>query len=159
MTNQHIANTIKEVKLLLGESIEDALYQDLQVGTRIYSIDESYEFKRDLLESANKVRVVLLDQVLEDQEFEAFIADVNIPIIALTTSADGFLPVIISKGKKGKTCVYLVHESDTEEVALEDVKDSLIKNEKGELVMMGAFSYKSLVSEHDEDEKPKTFLQ
>ncbi|WPZ08992.1 peptidase domain-containing ABC transporter [Roseivirga spongicola] len=155
MTNQHIANTIKEVKLLLGESIEDALYQDLQVGTRIYSIDESYEFKRDLLESANKVRVVLLDQVLEDQEFEAFIADVNIPIIALTTSADGFLPVIISKGKKGKTCVYLVHESDTEEVALEDVKDSLIKNEKGELVMMGAFSYKSLVSEHDEDEKPK----
>ncbi len=95
MTNQHIANTIKEVKLLLGESIEDALYQDLQVGTRIYSIDESYEFKRDLLESANKVRVVLLDQVLEDQEFEAFIADVNIPIIALTTSTDGFLPVIL----------------------------------------------------------------
>lgn len=155
MTNQHIANTIKEIKLLLGESIEDALYQGLQVGTRIYSIDESYEFKRDLLESANKVRVVLLDQVLEDEEFEAFLANVSIPIIALKATDDGFTPLIIYKGKKGKTMVYLIHESDTEETTIDAIKDKLIKNDKGELVLMGAFSYKSLVSEHDENETPK----
>lgn len=155
MTNQHIANTIKEVKLLLGESIEDALYQDLQVGTRIYSIDEAYEFKRDLLESANKVRVVLLDQALEDQELEAFVEDVNIPLIAFKAFEGGFLPILIYKGRKRKTLVQLVHESDTEETTLDAVKDELIKNEKGELVLMGAFSYKSLVSEHDEDETPK----
>jgi len=155
MTNQHIANTIKEVKLLLGESIEDALYQDLQVGTRVYSIDEAYEFKRDLLESANKVRVVLLDQTLENQELRAFVENVNIPLIGFVANGNGFLPVIISTGKKRKISTYLVHENDLEETSLDKIKDSLIKNQNGEVVFMGAFSYKSLVSEHDENEVPK----
>lgn len=155
MTNQHIANTIKEVKLLLGESIEDALYQDLQVGTRIYSIDEAYEFKRDLLESANKVRVVLLDQALGDMELEAMVNDVNIPLIGFMSIDDGFLPIIIHKGKKRAVRVSKIQEDETQETTLEEIKDKLLKNEDGETVLMGAFSYKSLVSEHDEDEQPK----
>lgn len=155
MTNQHIANTIKEVKLLLGESIEDALYQDLQVGTRNYSLDEAYEFKRDLLESANKVRVVLLDQALEDKELEAFADEVNIPLIGLVSYEEGFLPVIVHTGKKRKINVHLVHGNELEETTLQEVKDRLLKNEAGELVLMGAFSYRSLVSEHDENEIPK----
>lgn len=155
MTNQHIANTIKEVKLLLGESIEDALYQDLQVGTRNYSMDEAYEFKRDLLESANKVRVVLLDQALEDKELEAFADEVNIPLIGLVSYEEGFLPVIVHTGKKRKINVHLVHGNELEETTLQEVKDRLLKNEAGELVLMGAFSYRSLVSEHDENEIPK----
>lgn len=155
MTNQHIANTIKEVKLLLGESIEDALYQDLQVGTRNYSLDEAYEFKRDLLESANKVRVVLLDQALEDKELEAFADEVNIPLIGLVSYEEGFLPVIVHTGKKRKINVHLVHGNELEETTLQEVKDHLLKNEAGELVLMGAFSYRSLVSEHDENEVPK----
>lgn len=155
MTNQHIANTIKEVKLLLGESIEDALYQDLQVGTRVYSIDEAYEFKRDLLESANKVRVVLLDQTLENQELKTFIENVNIPLIGFVARENGFLPVIIHRGKKRSIQVNLVHENELEETSLAEIKDSLIRNEDGEVVFMGAFSYKSLVSEHDENEVPR----
>lgn len=155
MTNQHIANTIKEVKLLLGESIEDALHQDLQVGTRIYSLDEAYEFKRDLLESANKVRVVLLDQALENGEMEMFVDDVNIPLIGFKTTNDGFLPVIIHKDKKRRTLVTIVHESETESGSIQDIQDGLIRNEKGEVILLGAFSYKSLVSEHDDDEVPQ----
>lgn len=155
MTNQHIANTIKEVKLLLGESIEDALYQDLQVGTRNYSLDEAYEFKRDLLESANKVRVVLLDQALEDKELEAFADEVNIPLIGLVSHEEGFLPVIVHTGKKRKINVHLVHRNELEETTLQEVKGRLLRNKAGELVLMGAFSYKSLVSEHDENEIPK----
>ena len=155
MTNQHIANTIKEVKLLLDESIEDALYQDLQVGTRIYSLDESYEFKRDLLESANKVRIVLLDQTLENQELETFVNEVNIPIIGLVSHATGFLPVIIHTGKRRSIHVNLVHENELEESSIEEIKNNLIKDENGKMVLMGAFSYKSLVSEHDENEVSK----
>ncbi|WP_305982669.1 peptidase domain-containing ABC transporter [Roseivirga thermotolerans] len=155
MTNQHIANTIKEVKLLLGEGIEDALYQDLQVGTRLYSIDESYEFKRDLLESANKVRVVLLDQPLKDDELIPFLKEVSIPLIALKTTESGFAPVIIHKDKKGEVVVQEVTESETQEITLEELEGRLIKNESGEIILLGTFSYKSLVSEHDEDEVPK----
>lgn len=155
MTNQHIANTIKELKLLLGESIEDAMYQDLQVGTRIYSLDEAYEFKRDLLESANKVRLVLLDQPLEGGELEPFMDDVSIPLVGLTAAEGGFLPVIIHKNKKGKLEAYKVFESELEPIGVEDAVNELFKDENGEVVLLGAFSYKSLVSEHDEDEVPE----
>ncbi|MHA7102401.1 peptidase domain-containing ABC transporter [Roseivirga pacifica] len=155
MTNQHIANTIKELKLLLGEGIEDAMYQDLQVGTRLYSIDEAYEFKRDLLESANKVRLVLLDQPLKDGELVPFMDDVNIPLVGLKSTTDGFLPVLVHKNKKGKLQAYLVHESELEAIDIADLTNELLKDESGEVVLLGAFSYKSLVSEHDEDEVPE----
>lgn len=154
MTNQHIANTIKEVKLLLGEDIEDALYQDLQVGTHIYGIDEAYVFKRDLLESANKVRVVLLDQQLRTAELPEFLKEVNIPLIALKKRDDGFIPVILHKDKKGRVLVDLVHETELERLEFEGIVSELILNEENEIMLLGAFSYKSLVSEHDENETP-----
>ncbi len=153
MTNDHIANTIKEIKLLLGENLEDALYQELHVGRRIYGLDEAYEFKRDLLESANKVRVVLLDQPLHDDELTEFLVDVNIPLIAFMKTDDGFSPIIIHKGKKGKVIIQKVTESDLEDLPQEDIQDRLLKNEHGDTILLGAFSYKSLVSEHDEDEQ------
>ena len=100
MTNQHIANSIKEISVLLSDNLEEALLQDLQVNAKSYAIDEAFEFKRDLIETANKIRIVLLDQSLAGGDLATFIKDVNIPLIALRQSADGFAPVILTKEKR-----------------------------------------------------------
>ncbi|GAB5529179.1 MAG: ATP-binding cassette domain-containing protein [Roseivirga sp.] len=152
MTNQHIANTIKETALLLEATLEEALFEDLQINSKTYGIDEAFEFKRDLIESANKVRVVLLDQTLVSKDLKAFVKEIEIPMIAFCKKESSFLPVILHKGKKGVTKAVLIHERSTEEVSLDSLQDQLIQNEEGEVMLMGAFSYKSLVSEHEGDE-------
>ncbi|MCE7997168.1 MAG: ATP-binding cassette domain-containing protein [Roseivirga sp.] len=153
MTNQHIANTIKETALLLEATLEEALFEDLHINSKRYGIDEAFEFKRDLIESANKVRVVLLDQTLEIKDLRAFVKEVQIPMIAFYQTEGSFLPVILNKGKRGVTKALIVNGQSTEEVAFEGLEDRLIKNEKGEVMLLGAFSYKSLVSEHEGDEE------
>ncbi|MFT6873833.1 MAG: ABC-type bacteriocin/lantibiotic exporter with double-glycine peptidase domain, partial [Roseivirga sp.] len=154
MTNQHIANSIKEISVLLSDNLEEALLQDLQVNAKSYAIDEAFEFKRDLIETANKIRIVLLDQPLAGGDLATFIKDVNIPLIALRQSADGFAPVILTKEKRVIKVVE-IGEDSTKELIYEDVKDQFIQDAQGEIILLGAFSYRSLVSEHDEGEIPK----
>lgn len=153
MTNQHIANTIKETALLLEATLEEALFEDLRINSKQYDIDEAYEFKRDLIESANKVRVVLLDQTLDATDLQAFVKEVQIPMVAFCKREASFLPVLLTKGKRGVTHAFIVHERSLEEVAFESLEGQLINNEKGEVMLLGAFSYKSLVSEHEGDEE------
>ena len=155
MTNQHINNTIKEIVLLLGENLEEALYQDLQIRTREYGVDEVFDFKRDLIESSNKIRVVLLDQALEKGEITDFLKQVEIPLIGFAMKPDGFVPVIFRKSKKGFTEAIEVHPESVEEVEVEEVATRLVMNEGGEVVLLGAFSYKSLVSDQTDDEPAK----
>ncbi len=152
MTNQHIANTIKEVALLLEATLEDALFEDLQINSKSYSIDEAFEFKRDLIESANKVRLVLLDKSLELKDLPTFAREVEIPMVVFYQKNGDFFPVILTKAKRNVTRAQIVHERSLEEVNLSDIEGSLLKNEEGELMLLGAFSYKSLVSEHGDND-------
>lgn len=153
MTNQHIANSIKEISVLLNSSLEDALLQDLQVNAKSYAIDEAFEFKRDLIETANKIRIVLLDQSLAGVDLPKFIRDVNIPLIALRQSAEGFTPVLLVKERKKVRVIEITNDS-TNELEYNAVKGQFIKDSQGEIMLLGAFSYRSLVSEHDEGEVP-----
>jgi len=155
MTSRHLGNTIKEITLLLGEDLEDALYQELRSDFRNYAIDEVFDFKRDLVEAANSVRIVLLDQPLKPELFSEFLDQVDIPMIGFRIEADQFKPVIISKGRKGKVKVLSINEDDFEELSSDGIENQLLKNSDGEVVLMGSFSYRSLVSENDEDDAPK----
>lgn len=154
MTNQHLANSIKELALLLRTNLEDALLQDLHVNASTYAIDEAFEFKRDLIETANKIRIVLLDQSLTGANLSSFLKYVNIPLLAFRQSADGFVPVILTR-KKRSIKVVEIGADTTQELVYEDIKDQFIKDAQGEIMLLGAFSYRSLVSEHEEGEIPK----
>lgn len=154
MTNQHITNVIKEISVLLGSSLEDALLQDMQVSAKTYAIDEAFDFKRDLIETSNKIRIVLLDQSLAGEDLLGFLKDVNIPLIALRQLPDGFAPVILMKGKKGVQAIGVTAEGN-EPLDYDEIKNQFIKDKQGEVMLLGAFSYRSLVSEHEEGEVPK----
>lgn len=153
MTNQHIANSIKEISVLLSNSLEDALLQDLQLNSKSYAIDEVFEFKRDFIESANKIRLVLLDQSLDGTALSSFTKDVNIPLIAFRQSTESFAPVILTKSKK-KIKVIEVTETGTNDLSFDEIEQDLMRDTNGEIMLLGAFSYRSLVSEHEEGEIP-----
>ena len=154
MTNQHIANSIKEIALLLNTSLEEALLQDLHVNATAYAIDEVFEFKRDLIETANKIRIVLLDQSLAGGDLSSFIKDVNIPLIAFRQTATGFSPVVMIRSSKRKIKLIEVTSDGSNELEFADIQGDLMLDEQGEVILLGAFSYRSLVSEHEEGEIP-----
>ena len=154
MNSQQIANVIKDVTFLLGENLEDALYQGLSATQREYTVDEIFEFKRDLIEEANTVKLVLLDQPILPEDIDEFLSSVEIPMIAFRYTRDGFSPVVISKTKKSGLIVSQFDDTKTEIIPYQELEGSLIKNEEGELLLLGAFSYKSLVSDHEDQETP-----
>ena len=155
MTNQHLANSIKEIALILGTDLDEALSQDLQVNARQYAIDEVHDFKRDLIETANKIRIVLLEQALAGGDLQSFIDDINIPLIAFVKTENGFSPLILRRAKKNLVEVLQIQASEAIPVGFEEIKDKLIQDGNGEILLLGAFSYKSLVSEHTENEDAK----
>ncbi len=154
MTNQYIANTIKEISVLLKSDLEEALLQDLQLSAKSYAIDEVFDFKRDLIETANKIRIVLLDQAMEGGQLAGFLNDVSIPLIGFRQTVDGFYPVILTKARKGILAMEITVDGNRE-VNFDEIKDQFIKDSQGEVMLLGAFSYRSLVSDHDEGEVPK----
>lgn len=153
MTNQHIANIIKEVSLLLDAGLEDILFENLSINSKIFKIDELFEFKRDLVESANKVRIVLLEQSVEPEQLSDFVKDLQIPVVAFEKLGNTFIPVILYRQKRNLRLIH-VHEDGTEEHPFEEVKDLLMRDEDGKILFLGAFSYKSLVSENDAYDEP-----
>ena len=155
MTNQHIANTIKEVGLLLDTGLEDIMFEDLKINSKAYAIDEIFEFKRDLIESANKVRIVLLDQGIDANGLDAFVKDVQIPLIVIRKQEAGFEPLVLSKGKRGKLQVLRIGAKASTPISYDLVKDHLMLDENGDVMILGAFAYKSLVSEHGDDQSAK----
>lgn len=154
MTNQHLANSIKEIAILLNTNLEDALLQDLNVNAQTYAIDEVFEFKRDLIETANKIRIVLLDQSLAGVNLSSFLKDVNIPLIAFRQNETGFSPVIMTKSGKRKVKLLEVTIDGANELDFAEVQSELMKDQQGEILLLGAFSYRSLVSEHEEGQVP-----
>lgn len=153
MTNQHLANSIKEIALILGTNLDEALSQDLLATAKRYAIDEVFEFKRDLIETANKIRIVLLDQSLEGANLENFVKEVDIPLIAFTKTASNFSPVVLRRTKKGRIEALQVEAGETLSIDFASIADQLILDQNGEVLLLGAFSYKSLVSEDTDNEQ------
>ena len=65
MTNRHITNLIREAYFILSK--DDIGLNDLDLSNRAYALDEVIEFKRDLVEAGNRVKVIFLDQPILDR--------------------------------------------------------------------------------------------
>jgi len=121
MTSQHLISTVKEVLLLLDAGLGDAYYQELQAEMRTYQLDEAFEFRRDLVETANKLRLVLVEKQLEGTSLIAYAKELAIPLVALRKKENYFLPIIIYQGRKGKIHAFEVIENDSREIDLDGI--------------------------------------
>jgi ABC-type bacteriocin/lantibiotic exporter with double-glycine peptidase domain len=152
MTNRHIINLIREAYFILSN--DDIGLTEMDLSNRAYAIDEVLEFQRDLIEVGNRVKVVFLDQPTDPSGLASMLNDVNIPLVVIKKSGNSFVPVILSKDKKGK--IKALEIGAERSVPLEitvDFEKELLRDASGQMLLMGVFTYKSLVSE-DEDGGP-----
>ena len=157
MNSNNIIQIIREVSHLLGQEYNDALLSGKQISPRNYALDEIVTFKRDLIEAGNLVRVIFLENSLPLEEFPAFIQNVEIPVVVFSTEGDDLVPAILFKDKRKIKLQKLAEDEPIIDFTPECCQ-TFLTNSDGEVVFLGVFSYKSLVSDDPEDEeKEKQF--
>ncbi|TRX58231.1 ATP-binding cassette domain-containing protein [Fulvivirga sp. M361] len=150
MNSNQIIQIIRESAYMLEQDFDGLTLTEIDSSPREYAMDEIAEFKRDLIEAANKQRIIYLDNSLEREEFRAFIQGVEIPLVAFEETEGDRIPVLFFK-KKGKTQVLQLLENDTRVKECSDDYFPSLYEEMGKVSFLGVFSYKSLVSDDPDD--------
>jgi ABC-type bacteriocin/lantibiotic exporter with double-glycine peptidase domain len=153
MTNRHIINLIREAYFILTK--DDIGLSEMDISNREYALDEVIEFQRDLIELGNRVKVIFLDQPTDVSGLANMLSDVSIPIVVIKQSGNSFVPVILSNNDKGKVVALEIGADRSEQIPFDDnFENSLIKDASGQIILMGVFSYRSLVSEEEDEGLP-----
>ena len=155
MNSNQIIQTIRESAYLLSQDFDGLTLSELDSSPREYDKDEISEFRRDLIEAANKQRIIFIENSLTRDEFQAFINDVEIPLVAFEETEDALIPIIFFKENRKLKVLQLFADSSEAKECGETYFPNLYE-ENGKVSFMGVFSYKSLVSDDpDEGEEQK----
>lgn len=145
--------TIRESALLIGQEYDDSSLKEGQIIPRTYSINDIYEFKKDLIDTGYNIRIIYLENSMPMEEFTTLIHELEIPIVVLEIRGDRFYPAILSQTKKGLKILRINdYKCEWEDFEDYDCKDFLT-DKSGNVMFLGVFSYKSLVSEDQTEEE------
>ncbi|MEM9859537.1 MAG: ATP-binding cassette domain-containing protein, partial [Bacteroidota bacterium] len=134
---------------LLEQDFDGLTLAGLDSSPREYDKDEITEFKRDLIEAANKQRIIFIENNLQRDEFRAFINDVEIPLVAFEEKEGELIPIIFFKEGRNLKVLQLFEDSSEAKECGESYFPELYE-EGGKVSFLGVFSYKSLVSDDPE---------
>jgi hypothetical protein len=142
MNNQQIVNIIRESAILLKQEYDDAILDQTDLLATNYGIDEWEAFKHDLVEAGNKVRIIYMENSLRLDDFPDLIRELYMPVVAFDTTSDSIVPAIIFADKKGNTKLLRIGDEENELTDFTpECCQTFLKNENGEVVFMGVFSY------------------
>lgn len=149
MTNHTLVNTIRESSKLVNLEYEASLLNEHEIGTNIYELDQVQEFRRDLIDLGNKVRLVYLDNYVSIDNFGDFIDNIKFPFVVFERAEDEFVPVLIFKEKK-KLLAKRIYSKGTETLPCgKDIEKNLYRDREGQIILLAIFNYKSFVSQDD----------
>jgi ABC-type bacteriocin/lantibiotic exporter with double-glycine peptidase domain len=149
LSNIQISRILHEVSLQMNHLFEDGDLRFVEINNRSYTADEFPEFKRDLLEAGNKIKLLLMEYTMPEQEFSKFIDAEDNPVLVFKKNNDELIPALITQHKKKHTVSYFVEN----ELIREDFSNTTqwLTDENGHVLFFIIFSYKALVSEHIQD--------
>ncbi len=152
--NDQIARCLREVAFTMKHEFSADDIHHVEANQRPYSKDDFIEFKRDLVEAGNKIRVLFMEYHLDDTSFQDFFSNQNTPVLTFIQE-DGIKPVLLSVNKnKINITKFSTDHTTTEQVASFSSIDFL-KNKQGEVEFFAVFAYESPVSlEGQEGEHP-----
>jgi len=152
MNNKQIVHTIVESAKLLNQDYNSAALNDIETLSRKYHMDELNEFKRDLTEAGNKVRIIFLDNTLPCDKFQEFLLEVEIPLIVFEQGESDYVPCILYKDRRDRLKILTTGDQAVRDFDIDEC-NRLARDGNGDTIFMGVFAYKSLVSEEPELEE------
>ena len=75
LTNTQIIRTLREIAILVKHEFSIDDLHHIEINQRRYSQDEFPEFKRDLIEAGNKIRILFIENHLQKESLVDFLED------------------------------------------------------------------------------------
>lgn len=148
MNKHQIIQTIRISANLLDQEYDGFALKNIDFAQSSYPPDQLIEFKRDLIEAGNKLRIVYLDHSWPAHNFLTLLEDMEIPVVAFLQQENTYTPIIFYKHKRK------LHQVDIETGDVhpldEQLLDKLYRDQDDNIIFLGVFSYKSLVSDDPE---------
>ncbi|MBN8652391.1 MAG: ATP-binding cassette domain-containing protein [Cytophagales bacterium] len=157
LNNDQIVRCLREVAFKLKHDYASEDLHAVESNQRTYSEDDLTEFKRDLVEAGNKMRMLFMPYRLERTAFEEFFTNQTAPILTFVKKRDHIFPVLITPEKRKKfSAIYIESEADiTEEFSsIENLPLHTIGLD--EVEFFAVFTYESPVSMEAVDGKAPT---
>lgn len=155
MHSDQIIEIIKHSASILKH--KDLTLSNIGLFNRSYDLRDKAEFVRDLVEPANELGIVYLENELLPEEFQSMMDDVHIPILAFEERNDELVPIIFFEEKRKKKVLQIFENGQIGTWYLEtEYSFSNLYLEEGMVKFHGIFYYKSLVSDSEDDEKRKS---
>lgn len=152
LNNNQIVRCIREVALAMKHNFNLQEIQHVEANQRTYSDDEFIEFKRDLTEAGNQIRIMFMENQLDEKTFMDFFSEQTSPVLTFLRNEQGLHPALIVP-HNGKAKLIRISLADNETQSFDP--SVLLKNENGEITFFAIYSYESPVSiTGDEGENP-----
>lgn len=150
LNNDQIVRCLREVAFTMKHEFSADDIHHIEANQRTYSQSDLSEFKRDLIEGGNKIRVLLMEYHLDDTSFEDFFSNQSTPVLAFIQE-DEIKPVLLSVSKKKITLTTFSANSTSAEQVLSLSAIPFLKNNQGEIGFFAVFAYESPVSFNTKD--------
>jgi ABC-type bacteriocin/lantibiotic exporter with double-glycine peptidase domain len=153
LTNNQIHRCLREVALAMKHSFSLEDIQHVEANQRNYAEDEVAEFTRDLSEAGNKIRVLFMENQLDEKTFLDYFEEQTKPVLTFYRDEENRLyPALLIPSKKGIKTIHINLEG---EQSTQFDSTRLLKNENGEITFFAIYGYESPVSiQTNEGEHP-----
>lgn len=155
LNNDQIVRCLREVAFALKHEYSTGDLHHVEANQRVYGEDDLTEFKRDLVEAGNKIRILFMEYHLDREILNEFISDQKAPILAFEKENQIKPVLLIPQGRNKFSVIHIGQNGDstTQINALDDLP--LLTNANGEIAFFAIFAYESPISmEMNEGEHP-----
>jgi len=145
LNNDQLVRCLREVAFALKHDYSTDDLHHVEANQRTYFETDLPEFKRDLTEAGNKMRILFMDYHLDDSALVDFFESQKNPI--LTFLKDGDISPVLLIPAKNKISVIEIKSGNDITYTISNLKElSLLTNEKGEIEFFAIFAYESPIS-------------
>ncbi len=154
LNNDQIVRCLREVAFTMKHEFSADDIHHVESNQRIYEENDLTEFKRDLVEAGNKIRILFMEYHLDESRFQDFFSNQHTPVLAFIQE-DGIRPVLLFPEKRKITITTLNTETTSSDQVTTLSSTPFLKNNMGEIEFFAVVAYESPVSlEGHEGEHP-----
>jgi len=153
MTTKDIIRILEEAGLQLKKGVDREQLRKVELNSRNYDQADFPEFKRDLVEAARKVDLMIVEMPVSENQLSSFIRETRDPLLVFQLESEEPQPVLLFQ--KGKLVLSLLSADKVEEINLKN----LLKSDDGFIIALLVTSYNSITGEVAENGIPTTPLK
>lgn len=151
LNTDQILRIIHEAALIYNHEVNMADLRRRELSNRQFDNFDLDEFKRDLVETGNSIKILFLEYDLPLDEFKRFLVDLEFPVLLFKHTEGGTQPFLIRKSS-GNIRWQMFGEAETLDTKIDLDDLGGFTNERNEITFYAITEYDHLVSEIDQND-------